>query len=64
MQYGAKYPLVMVDRLLTTYGSDIGAPYDVGCALQPTLMNSSLGPHVRDLNLRLMVGSFHGHAHN
>jgi len=25
MQYSAKYPLVMVDHLFTTYGSDIGA---------------------------------------
>jgi len=64
MQYSAKYPLAMVDCLLMTYRSDIGAAYDIGCALQPTLMNSSLGPCVRDLNLHLMVGSFHGHAHN
>jgi len=64
MQYSAKYPLAMVDRLLMTYGSDIEAAYNVGCALQPTLMNSLLGPRARDLNLRLMVGSFHGHAHN
>ena len=57
MQYSAKYPLAIVDHFLTTYGSDIGAAYNVGYALQPTLMNSLLGPHMRDLNLCLMVGS-------
>ena len=64
MQYSAKYPLAIVDRLLTLYGPDIGLAYDVGCAFETTLMNSSLAPRARDLNLRLMVGSFHGHAHN
>ena len=64
MQYSAKYPLAIVDRLLTLYGPDIGLAYDVGCVFETMLMNSLLGPRTRDLNLCLMVGSFHGHAHN
>ena len=64
MQYSAKYPLAIMDRLLTLYGPDIGLAYNIGCAFETMLMNSSLAPHTRDLNFRLMVGSFHGHAHN
>lgn len=46
------------------YGPDIGCAYDIGCAFQTTLYNSVLGPQARALNFRLMVGAFHGHAHN
>jgi hypothetical protein len=54
----------MVDRLMSLYGPDIGLAYDIGCAFETTLHNSSLGPRAKELNLRMMVGSFHGHAHN
>lgn len=60
----AKYPLVVIDHLLTVYGSDGGLAYDISCAFATTLSNSVLGPHARALNLSLMVGAFHGHAHN
>ena len=50
--------------LLMLYGPNIGLTYDIGYAFETTLMNSLLAPHMRDLNLCLMVGSFHGHAHN
>ncbi|KAG9313581.1 hypothetical protein JVU11DRAFT_5911 [Chiua virens] len=60
----AKYPLAVVDCLLTVYGSDGGLAYDIGCAFATTLTNSVLGPHAHALNLTLMVGTFHGHAHN
>lgn len=49
---------------MTIYGSNIGVAYDIGCAFDTTLRASSLGPRARELNLRFMVGSFHGHAHN
>lgn len=60
----AKYPLAIINRLLAVYGSDGGLAYDIGCAFATTLANSTLGPRARALNLRLMVGAFHGHAHN
>ncbi|KAG6370016.1 hypothetical protein JVT61DRAFT_12534 [Boletus reticuloceps] len=60
----AKYPLAIIDRLLTVYGPDGGLAYDIGCAFATTLANSVLGPRARVLNLHLMVGAFHGHAHN
>jgi hypothetical protein len=50
--------------LLSVYGKNGGIAYDIGCAFSKTLDNSSLGPHARELNLRMMVGASHGHAHN
>ncbi|KAF8120558.1 hypothetical protein EV363DRAFT_1112407, partial [Boletus edulis] len=32
----AKYPLAIIDRLLTAYGSDGGLAYDIGCAFAAT----------------------------
>jgi Kyakuja-Dileera-Zisupton transposase len=64
MSFRAKYGLAMVNRLLQVYGSKIGAAYDIGCAFETTVQNSSLGERARQLGFRLMVGAFHGHAHN
>ncbi|KAG1739229.1 hypothetical protein EDD22DRAFT_982290 [Suillus occidentalis] len=60
----AKYPLALIDKLLNVYGKNGGCAYDIGCAFSKTLSNSSFGPRVHDLGFWLMVGSFHGHAHN
>ncbi|KAG1792021.1 uncharacterized protein HD556DRAFT_1239880 [Suillus plorans] len=60
----AKYPLALIDKLLTVYGKNGACAYDIGCAFSKTLTNSSLGPRALDLNFRMMVGAFHGHAHN
>lgn len=46
------------------YGKNGGCAYDIGCAFSKTLTNSSLGRQARELEFRLMVGAFHGHAHN
>ncbi|KAI0043338.1 hypothetical protein FA95DRAFT_1584139 [Auriscalpium vulgare] len=59
-----KYPLALVDKLLDVYGSDIACGYDIGCAFSKTLASSSLGPRAAAQRFRLVVGSFHGHAHN
>jgi hypothetical protein len=59
-----KYPLAMVDRLLAVYGSDIGCSYDIACGFDAMLRDSSLGPLAQQLHFQLMVGAFHGHAHN
>ncbi|KAG2112534.1 uncharacterized protein F5147DRAFT_744450 [Suillus discolor] len=60
----AKYPLAIIEKLLAIYGKNGGCAYDIRCAFSKTLTNSSLGMRARELNLRLMVGAFHGHAHN
>ncbi|KAG1782891.1 hypothetical protein EV702DRAFT_1176201 [Suillus placidus] len=60
----AKYPLALIDKLLTVYGKNGACAYDIGCAFSKTLRNSSLGPRASELNFWMMVGAFHGHAHN
>lgn len=60
----SKYPLAILDHLLNVYGKNGGVAYDIGCAFSKTLDSSCLGPRARELNLRMMVGAFHGHAHN
>lgn len=60
----AKYPLAVVKELLDAFGMDLGAGYDVGCHFQATVANSDLGDAARAKNLKCLVGSFHGHAHN
>ncbi|KAG2105063.1 uncharacterized protein F5147DRAFT_746487 [Suillus discolor] len=53
----AKYPLALMNQLLSVFGVNGGCAYDIGS-------NSSLGPLAQSLNLCMMVGAFHGHAHN
>ncbi|KAJ7854670.1 hypothetical protein B0H14DRAFT_3449419 [Mycena olivaceomarginata] len=60
----AKYPLAVVQELLDTFGMNLGAGYDVGCHFGATIANSELGEQARRNNLKCLVGSFHGHAHN
>ncbi|TFK60510.1 hypothetical protein BDN72DRAFT_730156, partial [Pluteus cervinus] len=60
----AKYGLAVVDKLLDTFGMDQLNGYDIGCSFEKTTDNSSIGPKARELNLRFIVDSFHGHAHN
>jgi len=60
----AKYPLALLDRLMSVLGDKGGCAYDIGCAFAKTMAKSSLGPCARALNLQMMVGAFHGHAHN
>ena len=58
-----KYPLAITNRLLNVVGEKIGCAYDIGCTFQKTLANSSLGPRALASNFSLMVGAFHGYAH-
>ncbi|KAI5994654.1 hypothetical protein EDD15DRAFT_2165647 [Pisolithus albus] len=60
----AKYPLAVISKLMSVYSKNGGCAYDIGCAFSTTLRNSSLGPQSEDLKLHMMVGAFHGHAHN
>ncbi|KAF9486113.1 hypothetical protein BDN70DRAFT_235965 [Pholiota conissans] len=59
-----KYPLAIIDRLVTQYGSDICMGYDIMCAFIKTLSRSILGSKVAAFRLHGVVPSFHGHAHN
>ncbi|KAG1781291.1 hypothetical protein EV702DRAFT_1177553 [Suillus placidus] len=60
----AKYLLAIMDHLMAVYGQNGSCAYDIGCAFSKTLSTSSLGPRADALALRMMVGAFHGHAHN
>ncbi|EKM77186.1 hypothetical protein AGABI1DRAFT_43811, partial [Agaricus bisporus var. burnettii JB137-S8] len=60
----AKYPLAVVESLLGAFGPGIGVGYDIGCRFGTTLARSELGEQVRDMQLKTLVGAFHGHAHN
>ncbi|KAJ7701088.1 hypothetical protein B0H17DRAFT_1157764 [Mycena rosella] len=60
----AKYSLAISDALMDAFGEDTGLGYDIGCGFETTIKNSPLGPKAKRLNFRMLVGSFHGHAHN
>ncbi|KAF8153707.1 hypothetical protein K438DRAFT_1474734, partial [Mycena galopus ATCC 62051] len=60
----AKYPLAIENALMDVFGKDIGFGYDIGCGHAKTLKNSPLGPKAKEQNFRMLVGAFHGHAHN
>ncbi|KAJ7689826.1 hypothetical protein B0H17DRAFT_1134761 [Mycena rosella] len=60
----AKYGLAISDALLDAFGPDSGLGYDIGCGFETTIKNSPLGPKALRLNFKMLVGSFHGHAHN
>ncbi|KAF9234796.1 hypothetical protein BU15DRAFT_20676, partial [Melanogaster broomeanus] len=64
MLFRSKYPLAIMDKLLSMPSPNGSCAYDIGCTFATTLQYSSLGPKATALNLKMMVGSFHGHAHN
>ncbi|KAF9232688.1 hypothetical protein BU15DRAFT_90591 [Melanogaster broomeanus] len=59
----AKYPLAVVNKLVETFGSDLGGGYDIGCQFSTTLSRSSIGPLVLSSRHTCLIGAFHGHAH-
>ncbi|KAI5986451.1 hypothetical protein EDC04DRAFT_2873538 [Pisolithus marmoratus] len=52
----AKYPLVVVLKLMAAFSDGLGSGYDIGCQFQSTLATN--------LNHTCLVGAFHGHAHH
>ncbi|KAJ7265306.1 hypothetical protein C8J57DRAFT_1230307 [Mycena rebaudengoi] len=60
----AKYPLAMVDALLDVFGPKLGAGYDIGCGFETMIKNNPLGPQAKAMQLKCLMGEFHGHAHN
>lgn len=60
----SKYPLAILDHLLNVYGKNGGIAYNISYTFSKMLEHSCLGLHTHELNLRMMVGAFHDHAHN
>ncbi|KAJ6541151.1 hypothetical protein DFH09DRAFT_1249459 [Mycena vulgaris] len=60
----AKYGLAISNALMDAFGADLGSGYDIGCGFDTTIKNSPLGPKAKDLNFKMLVGAFHGHAHH
>ncbi|KAJ7156363.1 hypothetical protein C8R46DRAFT_1226584 [Mycena filopes] len=60
----AKYPLAIFNELLKTCDANVGAGYDIGCGHCTTLWKSPLGHKALLKNFLMLVGAFHGHAHN
>ncbi|KAG8689494.1 hypothetical protein FRC11_002288 [Ceratobasidium sp. 423] len=60
-----KYGLGIIDKLIETYGENIMMGYDIGCTFKGTAERSRLlGPHIKESQFDMCVGSFHGPAHN
>ncbi|KAJ7816298.1 hypothetical protein B0H14DRAFT_2374708 [Mycena olivaceomarginata] len=60
----AKYGLAITNQLLQAFGPDLGVGYDIDCGFSSTVRDSPLGPLAEAMNLKMLVGAFHGHAHN
>ncbi|KDN41112.1 hypothetical protein RSAG8_07666, partial [Rhizoctonia solani AG-8 WAC10335] len=61
----AKYPLAIIDKLMSVYGPDIMMGYDIGCTFKGTAEWSPLlGQRVKEMGFDMCLGSFHGPAHN
>ncbi|KAJ7819633.1 hypothetical protein B0H14DRAFT_3473004 [Mycena olivaceomarginata] len=58
------YGLAITNQLLQAFGPDLGIGYDIGCGFSSTVRDSPLGPLAEAMNLKMLVGAFHGHAHN
>ncbi|KAJ7017031.1 hypothetical protein C8F04DRAFT_1201162 [Mycena alexandri] len=41
-----------------------GGGYDIGCHFEATIRNSRLSERAQENALKMLVGAFHGHAHN
>ncbi|KAJ7799715.1 hypothetical protein B0H14DRAFT_3491386 [Mycena olivaceomarginata] len=60
----AKYPLAIVEELLDTFGMNLGLGTTLAATSGQLSANSELGEKASRNNLKCLVGSFHGHAHN
>ena len=64
IKWRAKYALAIVNQLIDILGPEIGCAYNIGCTFLWMVENSSLSEKVKNALFQLMVGLFHGHAHN
>ncbi|EKM58490.1 uncharacterized protein PHACADRAFT_88841 [Phanerochaete carnosa HHB-10118-sp] len=60
----AKYPLAIVAKALETMPDEWLAGYDIGCSVEITVKNSSLGPEYVKKHARMCVNAFHGYSHS
>ncbi|KAJ7634028.1 hypothetical protein B0H17DRAFT_1217364 [Mycena rosella] len=60
----AKYGLAIANSLLDAFSPDFGFGYNIGCGFEEIIKNSPLGPKAKQLNFKMLVDSFYGHAHN
>ncbi|KAG1843764.1 hypothetical protein F4604DRAFT_1663200 [Suillus subluteus] len=49
---------------MDVFGPNILYGYDIKCAFEKILLQSSLADDVKRLNIQGVVPAFHGHAHN
>lgn len=49
---------------MDTYGEDIAVAYDIACAFQKTVENSSLAEKAKEHRVTFIVPAFHGYAHS
>ncbi|KAI6039620.1 hypothetical protein EDC04DRAFT_2867922 [Pisolithus marmoratus] len=59
-----KYGLVAVNWLLDICGPGQAVGHDVGCASKKMISTSSLGAKAQEKQLKVVVNTFHGFAHN
>jgi hypothetical protein len=59
-----KYPIASIRKLMDVFGDNILYGYDIKCAFEKIVMQSSLADDVKRLNLQGVVSAFQGHAHN
>jgi len=56
--------MACIEKMLHTFGKDLGGGFDIGCHIETTLKNSALSPLATALGYKSLVDAFHGHAHN
>jgi hypothetical protein len=54
----------MISKILETLPEKTTVGYDIGCAFMSTIRRSSLWPLALARRLKMVVPSFHRHAHN
>ncbi|KAG0697180.1 hypothetical protein DFH29DRAFT_984382 [Suillus ampliporus] len=60
----AKYPLVIISKVIELFGARSLGAYDIGCSFNATIQSSTLTQQFNEKGLRLCVDAFHGYAHN
>jgi len=60
----SKYPLSLVAKAVETFGEDIVFAYDIACSFKRVVANSSIGPIVKAMRIRMLVPAFHAYPHN
>ncbi|KAG2336047.1 hypothetical protein BDR05DRAFT_978864 [Suillus weaverae] len=60
----AKYGLTAVNRLLGVCSADQAIGHDIACSSCKTIATSSIGAKAVELNLQVVVNTFHGFSHD